>query len=285
MIDATLCTFRSSDGYVWYYRRYLPVGRPIGRIVFLHGIRSHGGWYTRSCTKFAAAGFEIYFLERRGCGLNTSRRGDAPNFRRLFDDVSEFLLNLRQEKVWLPIHLAGISWGGKLAAGLPYRKPGLIDSLVMLCPGLCPKIAAPFLQRVAVTRARLRDPTKLFPIPLNDPDYFTSSPEWQTFVDEDRFGLRQATARFLFSSVSLDLYLKRAIKRVTVPTLLLLAGQDRVIDNVRTRKLFLNFAAKSRTIIDYPDAHHTLEFEPDDHPFVSDVVRWLSLKREPRSDL
>ena len=54
-----------------------------GRVIFLHGIQSHGGWYPRSCSKVAAAGYEVFFLERRGCGLNSEARGDAPSFRRL----------------------------------------------------------------------------------------------------------------------------------------------------------------------------------------------------------
>jgi len=102
-------TFRASDGYHFYYRRYAPPGTPKARLVFVHGIRSHGGWYTRSCAAFAAAGFDVTFLDRRGAGLNTTRRGDCPGFRRLLDDVAEFVQNLRAERPWLPVYLAGIS--------------------------------------------------------------------------------------------------------------------------------------------------------------------------------
>jgi len=62
---------------------------------------------------------------------------------------------------------------------------------------------------------------------------------------------------------------------VTAPTLLLLAGQDRIIDNVQTRRFVASFPTRDNRVIDYPEAHHTLEFEPDAHPFVEDVVRWI----------
>ena len=114
-----LRTFRASDGYSFYYRHFPASGTPKARLVFIHGIRSHGGWYARSCRRFADAGFDVYFLDRRGAGLNTAHRGDAPNFRRLFDDVAEFVQHLRAARAWLPIVLGGISWGGKLAVGLP----------------------------------------------------------------------------------------------------------------------------------------------------------------------
>ncbi len=272
-----LHTFRASDGYSFYYRHFAPPGAPKARLVFVHGIRSHGGWYTRSCEAFAAAGFEVFFLDRRGAGLNTARRGDSPAFRRLLDDVAEFVQHLRGERGWLPVFLCGISWGGKLAVGLPYRKPGLVDGLVLLCPGLVPKVAPPFLRRVRIALARVLRPDRTFPIPLNEPELFTASPEWQKFIDADPHGLRVATARFLFSSFSLDIYLRRAAKRVTVPTLLALAEHDRIIDNARTRAFVGRFPGET-TVVEYPGAHHTLEFEPPDHPWLADVVRWVEAR-------
>lgn len=270
-----LRTFRASDGYVFYLRHYPAVGRTRGRLVFLHGIRSHGGWYTRSCGEFAAAGFDVYFLDRRGAGLNTARRGDGPSFRRLLDDVAEFTRSLRAERVWLPLFVCGISWGGKLAAALPYRRPGLLDGLVLLCPGLVPKVAPPFLRRMRIALAKFLRPDRLFSIPLNEPELFTASPEWQKFIDADPHGLRVATARFLFNSFALDIYLRRASRRVAVPALLALAEHDRIIDNAGTRAFVGRFAG-AREVVEYPGAHHTLEFEPPDHPWVGDVLAWLA---------
>lgn len=269
-----LSTFRASDGYDFYYRRYASRGPARARLVFLHGIRSHGGWYERSCQAFAEAGYEVDFLDRRGAGLNTAYRGDAPSFRRLLDDVAEFIQSLRTERGYLPIFLGGISWGGKLATALPYRRPGLIDGLVLLCPGLAPKVAPPFFRRMRIALASRLRPDNRFPVPLNEPELFTSSPEWQTFIDTDPYGLRLATARFLFNSFALDIYLHRAARRVSMPTLLLLAEHDRIIDNARTRAIASEFRG-AREIVEYPGAHHTLEFEPPDHPWIGDVVQWI----------
>ena len=272
---STLHTFKASDGYVFYVRHWPAAGRPGARLVFIHGIRSHGGWYGRSCQQFAAAGFDVWLLDRRGSGLNTACRGDTPHFRRLIDDVAEFLQHLRKVQNWLPVILGGISWGGKLAVALQYRRPGLVDGIVLLCPGLKARVAPPLMQRLRIALASRLRPTRHFPIPLNEPDLFTPDPDWQKFVETERHGLRTATARFLYNSFALDVYLKRAAKRVRVPSLLLLAGQDRVIDNAKTRRFALKFASRNNKVIEYPAAHHTLEFEAVDHPFVRDVVKWV----------
>ena len=271
----TLHTATASDGYRWHYRRYAPPGDPVGRVVFLHGIQSHGGWYPRSCSQIAAAGYEVFFLDRRGCGLNQEARGDIPGFRRVLDDIAEFVCTLPADK---PRLMCTISWGGKLGVAFQYRHPGLVAGLALLCPGFFPVIRPGFFTRMRIGRCALTSPTRKFPIPLNDPTLFTESEQWRAFLRKDPLALHEATARMLFQSNSLDLYLRRAWKWVTAPTLLLLAGRDRIIDNAKTRRYVEKFSGP-KEVIEYPEAHHTLEFEAEGHPFAGDLLAWMKTIR------
>jgi alpha-beta hydrolase superfamily lysophospholipase len=271
----TVHTATASDGYRWHYRRYAPPGEPAGRVAFLHGIQSHGGWYPRSCAQIAAAGYEVFFLDRRGCGLNTEARGDVPSFRRVLDDVAEFVRTLPTDK---PRLMGAISWSGKLGVAFQYRHPGLVDGLALLCPGFFPVIRPGFFTRMRIGRCALTSPTRKFPIPLNDPALFTESERGRAFLRNDSLALHEATARMLFQSNALDMYLRRAWKWVTVPTLLLLAERDRIIDNGKTRRYVERYPGPKQ-VIEYAGAHHTLEFEPDGHPFVRDLLEWM--KRVP----
>src|SRR5262249_48127236 len=150
-----------------------------------------------------------------------------------------------------------------LAAALQRRHPGLVDGLALLCPGFCPKVGPPLCQRLAILWARLIAPTRLFLVPLNDPELFTATPRWLGFIRNAALNLREATARFLVESARLDGYLRFVPGHVTVPVLLLLAEKDRIIDNARTRRFVERFAARDKQIIEYPGAHHTLEFEAE----------------------
>jgi len=277
-------TFTASDGYAWRYRHYETNAAPRARVVCIHGIQSHGGWYAHSCNYLRDAGFEVFFLDRRGAGLHQQARGDAPGFRRLLDDLGEFLLGFREAKHAPPrgrrlnVILVAISWGAKLAAALQRRHPGLIDSLALLCPGFCPIVSPTLRERFAILWARLIAPRRRFPVPLNDPELFTTSPNWQQFIRDDPLALREATARFFVESVRLDGYLRFVPKHVRVPVLLLLAERDRIIDNTRTRRFAEQFAAVDKHIIEYPGAHHTLEFEPEPQPFLADLASWLEAR-------
>jgi pimeloyl-ACP methyl ester carboxylesterase len=269
-VAATIRVFFTSDCYPLYYRHYRPVGPVKGHLVCIHGIQSHGGWYERSCTEWAAAGYLVSYLDRRGSGLNWLCRGDAPSYGRLLADVREFLQTHARNG---PVFLLATSWGGKLGVALAAEAEASFQKLVLLCPGIFPKIKPPVAERFGIARARLLRPKRLFPIPLNNPELFTLSPRWQHFLAHDPLALHQATARLLVESFRLDQHLKR-IRSLTLPTLLLLGGQDRIIRNDRTEQ-WLKTIAPHVQVITYPGCHHTFEFE-DNCPFVRDILTWIS---------
>lgn len=271
----SIAQFRASDGYAFYVRTYKPDLPARARIVLLHGIRSHAGWYETSCRRLAELGFEVHALDRRGSGWNTAYRGDCPSFRRLLRDVTEYIMHLRHHRAFTPTILAGISWGGKLALALPAFRPGIVDGVALLCPGICPRIQPPISQRLRYAVASILRPTRTFPIPLNEPELFTAHAEWQSFIRENPHDLHDATARFYANSFRLDLYLRRNARRVKTPVLLMLAEHDRIVHNARTRAMLARLKnARSVGVIDYPGAHHTLEFEPAMHLWIHDFARW-----------
>jgi len=282
-LRSEILTFTTSDGYLLTYRVFNAVEHPNSvehpkaTVVFIHGIQSHGGWYESSCKNLARDGYRILFLDRRGSGLNQVTRGDSPSFRTLIDDLKEFLVEQRKGlKEKERLFLGAISWGGKIAFGLDIRHPGLFDGLILVAPGFCPKIQPTFLERLRIAFGWLFVPRKLFNIPLNDPDLFTTNPDAQLFLKNDPLALRQATARFLLDSVRLDFYLRIFRKKIEKPVLLLIAGQDRIIDNSKTCNFVKGFVAGTLVIKDYPKAHHTLEFEPEPQEYLADIKQWLA---------
>jgi alpha-beta hydrolase superfamily lysophospholipase len=244
---------------------------PRGRVVYLHGVQSHAGWYEYSCTRLAEAGFEVVFPDRRGSGMNKALRGDTPSFHRLLDDLAEFAKPIPGSATFL----VAVSWGAKPATALASLYPEWFKGLALLCPGYFPRLHPPFLERLAIAASRFTRPTRRFAIPLNDPKLFTATPRWLDFLRNDALGLRQATARFMMQSFRLDRFLRTVPARVTTPVLLMLAEHDRIIDNAKTRNFVEQFAATDKTIIEYAGAHHTLEFEPEPGRFVDDLIAWL----------
>src|SRR3954463_16015950 len=111
MIEPTFAIQPAGDGYALHTAVWPTEGRPRGRVVVLHGVQSHGGWYHNLGRTLAEAGYETHFPDRRGAGANREDRGHTPSPRRLIDDIAEYLRSLREGDPGAPLALAGISWG------------------------------------------------------------------------------------------------------------------------------------------------------------------------------
>ena len=219
----------------------------------------------------SSAGYVASFPDRRGSGANQRDRGHTPSARRLIADLVEWITTVRGEQPGLPIAVAGISWGGKLAVILSARHPELIDSLVLICPGLHPRVGVTVRDRLAIAWAMVTNRRRMFPIPLSDPALFTDSPEGQAFIAADPLGLHEATAGLLFASVLIDRMVARTPVAVRQSALLMQAGRDRIIDNDRTLEFFKRLASTDAQVINYPEGHHTLEFDPDPSRYARDL--------------
>lgn len=275
-----LRVWTASDDYPIAVASWKPTGKPIGRVVVLHGVQSHQGWYHGLGNRLAARGFETHFPDRRGSGSNHKDRGHTPSWRRLVEDVGEFVSSLGAE---LPVAIVGISWGGKLAVLAASQYAGKMQALALLCPGLQPRVGVSRLERLQITLAYFMKRRKMFRIPLSDPALFTASASGQSFIANDPLALREASAGLLAASRFIDRAAVKAPPLIRQPALLMLASEDRIIDNALTRTYFDRIASTDRTIIEYPGAHHTLEFEPNPAIHADDLARWLTMKIGPRS--
>jgi acylglycerol lipase len=268
-------TFEASDGYPFHVAVWPALGPLKGRVVVLHGVQSHSGWYHSLGRTLAGAGYEASFPDRRGSGPNLRDRGHAPSGRRLVQDTAEWLKSLRDEGPSVPITLAGISWGGKLGVITSAYHPELVDGLALICPGLLPRVGVTFGEKVRIALAMFTNRRKLFPIPLSDPALFTANPEAQAFIAADPHSLRQGTAGLMAASFFIDRRVRRAPSRIRQPALLMLGGQDRIVDNARTLEYFRTLSTADREVIEYPEGHHTLEFEPDPTRYAFDLIDWI----------
>lgn len=273
-------TYTALDGYRIHYRHWKPSAPPLARIVAVHGIQSHSGWYSWSTSELTAAGFEVIFLDRRGSGMNEPARGDASSVDALVNDLLLMLSDLRLEAritgAFIPTVLMGASWGGKLATVASARRPDLIDGLALLYPGLRARVRATWWQQLQLSAAeRLGIRQKRVAIPLEDPTLFTGSSRWQEFIRDDPLALHEVTVSFLLANRGLDRQLGECPPAVNQPVLLMLAGKDEIIDNRATVRYVESFASTDRVVHEYEGARHTLEFEPNRERFVGDLIAWL----------
>ena len=284
MSDPVIRCMKASDDVRLHFRHWTTESPHRGTVVAVHGIQSHSGWYVWSSERMAAAGYDVYFADRRGSGLNGVARGHADHGQRLVNDVRQLIYLARREQKdsSLPLTLLAVSWGGKIAAALAAAWPQTIDRLALLYPGLQPKITPSLWQSLALRLARRFDVrSRGIDIPLTDPAVFTSIPEHQQFIAEDPLTIHRVTSGFVNAGRDLDRIVQGGCQGIVVPTLLMLAGQDQIIDNDETSQLVARFGCVHQTTIRYPNAQHTLEFDADREQFAEDLIAWLGGCQRP----
>ncbi len=280
LILPKIASYEAAHGRRLALRVWVTEAPPRARVVFLHGIISHGGWYGECAAHLAARGIEVHYLDRRGSGLNAEEPGDVDRWQTWIDDVATYLSEIRRSNLssasCTPTVLCGVSWGGKLAAAVARKHAGLVNGLALICPG----IYSPFSPGI-VKRSLLRLPAprrmqnRRVRIPLRQSELFTDNSKWRQFIDEDPLTLRKVTWRFAREDCQLSRYARQSASYLHMPLLLMLAGRDRIVNNRRLLQFFLRTHTAKRTLIEYPTAAHTLEFEIDPSPYFADLGDWI----------
>jgi alpha-beta hydrolase superfamily lysophospholipase len=274
---------RLSDGYE-AFARYWPsdadtsAGRdaaqrdtPPGAVLHFHGIQSHCGWYTETARAINEAGFAVLQPDRRGSGRNLRDRGHAESAQQLIDDAVTAANDLRRRAGVERVHIIGVSWGGKLAAAMHATAPQLTKSLTLVAPGIFPIVDVSATEKFRIGWSMVANPRRHYDIPLNDPELFTDNPERIRFLEEDELQLHQATAGFFLASRRMDKIWPKMAQAPAVPLHVFLAGDERIIDNEKTREFVRGLDWPRRHVTMYDRSRHTIEFGSDREQFIEDL--------------
>ncbi len=274
LIESEVISIAASDGYplacrVWNKSAY---DRPM--ILCLHGIQSHSGWYESSSARFASAGYRVVFPDRRGSGMNEDQRGDMLSYSMLSDDIRSVLTYFSCP---MRVILLAISWGAKPAAWIAFNDYPWLEKCIFITPGWFPQVDMGFGDKSKVAKSLFYNQgDDMIPIPIPGSDYFTKSPQWRKFIDNDPTTLHTCTARFFYETRKLDAAWQAKYNRFDKPSLLMLAEDDRIIYNDKAEQFFkAHFPHHTSKKVMYSGCEHTLEFDQTDLRFVDDIIQWL----------
>src|SRR5215218_1661402 len=266
----------ASDGVRLHYLRWSS-GRssPWATIIFLHGIASHAGWFGETAADLNSQGVVVYGPDRRGSGRSGGPRGHLDRYERALDDIGQMVRLVSFEHRATPIFLAASSWAAKLAVVYAAERPGSLSGLLLLGPGLLPRVKLSPTRQLLVVVGHLVAPTARLPIPLT-PELYTANRPYVDFIRGDRLRLLEATTRFFWETARLDRQRGRASARLSLPLLLLQGEDDKMMDVAKTRRWFSRLGVEDKTYVAYPGAGHTLDFELDRRRYLADMLAWLS---------
>lgn len=250
--------------------------RPAGALLLVHGVGEHAGRYAHVAAALVGLGLVVRGYDQRGFGASGGARATLPHPDALLDDVRDRYGALAREVEGAAPFVLGHSMGGCLVARAVTG--GWIASpraMILSSPGLVPRVNA--VQRLAARLGARVAPTLRVPhgLPL---DRLSHDPAIARAVRSDPLAHDRVTPRLV--TFMLDEGPRAIADAATcrVPTLLQVAGDDRLVDPAGARAFFERLPTGVGTWREYPGLYHEVynEREPDRGRVIEDLVAWAS---------
>lgn len=272
----------AADGTMLYVTDYLlPASQARGSVVIMHGLGEHSGRYRHVAAFFNECGLSVRCYDHRGHGRSQGKRGDVINGDPMLQDA-EIIIDDFSARFAEPPFLFGHSMGGLFAARFALSHLSPLRGLILSSPALALRLSAlegkllKVLHKVApslavsngVSPALLSHDTKVVAAYKADPLVH-----------------RKISARLLTSMLSAIDYCQSRAATLAIPTLLLVAGGDRLLDPEGSKQFFAHVPAGMAQMHVYEGMYHEIFNELEaERPF-ADLRMWLddvALARQQR---
>ena len=262
-----------ADGQPLFVRDW-PSARAHDAVLIMHGLGEHSGRYQRLASWFRTRGYAVRSYDQRGHGQTPGRRSALPHGDDLLEDLAT-VYNDYATQLPRPPLLLGHSMGGLVAARAVLDGRLQPPAMVLSSPAL--RTWEPtWRQHLAAGLARL---LPNLPLPNGLPfDKLSHDPQVQPAYRNDplRHGwITPRMADFIFRAGASSV---RDAAQLNVPTLLLVAGADKLVEPSGSRDFSTAAMATQRITTRYFDAlYHELfnEAEPARSQVLKQLADWL----------
>jgi alpha-beta hydrolase superfamily lysophospholipase len=261
------------DGLQLHCERFAPHGAPRAAVVMIHGFSAHCGAFRHVAGALAAAGFAVTGFDCRGHGRSLGRPGFVRRFSDYGDDLHLVLEHARRASPGLPVAVAAHSQGVTVTLDYLFRGGGTFDALVAVAPYLALKMPVPLYKRIISPVMGLLWPTLTMSNQI-EPRIVARSPDVWEEIRNDPLVHHVATPRWFNEVRATQARLLRSAALLKVPTFMLVAGADRLVDAA----VSVAFARVAGSIVElrvYDNLFHEMYFEPEKERVIADVVSWL----------
>lgn len=245
-------------------------------IYLLHGIGEHAARYERLANRLAARGYRVAAHDHVGHGRSSGRRGVAePADRLVSDAAAEF--ERFTTTCGAPAYLLGHSLGGVVAMALLLSRTVSPAGLLLSAPAIVPQLTA--TDRLKLQVMSILAPTLALELPY-DAARLTHDPDEIAAAESDELihGFKSAGLVGWLMTSAADA-LERA-GEIDVATLLMVAGEDLLIDIGLTMQFAERISPTLLTLHRYEGFHHELLNETPERRerVMRDIEDWLDAR-------
>jgi alpha-beta hydrolase superfamily lysophospholipase len=278
---------KTQDGVELFVRDWpVPAGaRRRGSALIIHGLGEHSGRYAHVAAALNEIGIAVRAHDQRGFGKSGGPRATIPSLNALLDDAKlvfdAFAAEAQAAGDPAPPFLIGHSMGGAIAAravtGGWIRPRGLVLS----SPAL--KTRLPALARFLIGIANRVTPNLIAPhgLPIHK---ISHDPNVVAEALSDPLCHPFATPRLTAFILDAGKCALRDAAKLDVPALLLVAGEDRLVDPQGAREFAAALPPGRGTLHCYAPLWHEVfnEREPERTRVLGDLQTWIASRLESK---
>ena len=279
MSDSNLSPLTAQDGTNLVVIDWSPDKGPVrGVVLIVHGLGEHAWRYDHVAQRLNSWGFVVRSYDQFGHGESMGKRGALPNAERLLTDLAEVVDESRARmNHTTPLIVLGHSMGGLVAARFVSLATRPVQALVLSSPvldpglGLFQRFLLSFLPRIAPD---LRVGNGL------DPNYISHDPAVVAAYKADRMVHDRISARLAAFIAHTGPATVAAASGWIVPTLLLYAGDDRLVNPAGSRAFAQAAPPGAVKAVCFDKLYHEIfnELAPDREQVFAELKEWLDAR-------
>jgi len=278
-LTANEWTVPAPGGLVLYGRSWAPAASPRAAILVVHGLGEHSGRYASTAAVLAGAGFAVHAIDYRGHGRSEGRRVHVDDVDDYVADVQAGLTEARRRSPGVSVFLLGHSQGGLVGLKLALDHPAAVDGLVVTSPFLAvhpasrPSSAVRAMARVLVRVApRVPMPTKI------DVTLLSRDTTVGEAYARDPLVSHAASAGWLRAIGQAQREVRARARELSVPTLLMASGSDRLVDPEVTRMFVRDTDPEAVEFVWWDGFYHEMLNDLGREQVLARIVGWLVLR-------
>jgi alpha-beta hydrolase superfamily lysophospholipase len=262
----------AADGTMLYVADYMvPAAQARGSVVLMHGLGEHSGRYRRLAGFFNECGLSVRSYDHRGHGRSQGKRGDVINGDPMLQDA-EIIIDDFSTRYSQPPFLFGHSMGGLFAARFALSRLSPLRGLILSSPALSLRLTSSqtrLLKLMHRLAPSIGLPNGLATSMLSHDASVVAAYKADPLVHG------RISARLLRSILSSIDYCQAHAGALSIPALILVAGDDRLVDADGSRQFFARTPPGMAELHVYDSMFHEIFNEVDAQRPLSDLKTWV----------
>jgi alpha-beta hydrolase superfamily lysophospholipase len=273
--ESTLSTYIASDGdniviQDWSVEPGIALR---GVVIVVHGLGEHAGRYEHLARMLNQWGFAVRGYDQCGHGESGGARGSLPTDTRLLDDLTDIIDSTRSRMgPGTPLLLLGHSMGGLVVARFVSLALRPVEGVILSSPALDPglgvfqKLLLALLPKIA-PNLRVGNGVK--------PQFISHDPAVVAAYRADRLVHDRISARLAQWIATAGPQVLALASQWRVPTLLMYAGDDRLLNPAGSRQFAAAAPRQWVTSVCFARLYHEIFNELDASEVFATLKTWL----------